>query len=51
MELAWDMSCYTEGPYPKYSMELSFRGADDDEEIAAFLEKFNELDQRLIDVG
>ena len=36
MELAWDMSCYTEGPYPKYSMELSFKGADEDEETRQF---------------
>ena len=51
MELAWDMSCYTEGPYPKYSMELSFKGADEDEETRQFLEKFNEFDQKMIDVG
>ena len=25
MDVPWDLSCYNEGPYPKYSMELSFK--------------------------
>ena len=51
MDMPWDMSCFNEGPYPKYSMELSFRGVDEDPDQAAFLDRFNKLDQRLIDLG
>ena len=51
MDMPWDMSCYNEGNYPKYSMELSFRGVDDDPDQAAFLERFHQLDNRLIDLG
>ena len=51
MELPWDMSCYTEGPYPKYSMELSFKDVDECDETRAFLEKLNELDSKLVDIG
>jgi hypothetical protein len=51
MELAWPVNCYTEGPWPKYSTELSFRGSSDGGEIGTFLEKFTELDEHLIDSG
>lgn len=51
MELPWDMSCYTEGPYPKYSIELSFKGVDDNEELQEFLEKMNQLDEKMVDIG
>ena len=42
MTVPWDMSCYSDGPYPKYSCELSFRGMDTDPEIQKFHDKFVE---------
>lgn len=51
MDVPWNMSVYTEGPYPKYSMELSFRGMEESPELQQFLSKLNELDSRLIDLG
>ena len=51
MDMPWNMNCYDEGPYPKYSMELSFRGMDDSEDLASFHDKLNELDEKLIEFG
>ena len=51
MTLPWDMNCYTEGPYPKYSMELSFNDYENNEELTQTLNKFKELDEKMIDIG
>ena len=51
MDLPWDMSCYSEGPYPKYSIELSFKDVDENDEVREFLDKLNELDEKIIDFG
>lgn len=51
MEVPWDLSCYNEGPYPKYSMELSFKGMDEDPDIRGFHDKFIELEQKIIEEG
>jgi len=55
MELAWDVNCYDEGPYPKYSCEVSFKGMDEDtkqgRELKGFHDKMLELENKLIDEG
>lgn len=51
MSLPWDMSCYTEGAYPKYSIDLSFKGYEDSKILGETLSKFKELDEKLIDIG
>ena len=55
MELAWDVNCYDEGPYPKYSCEVSFKGMDEDtkhgRELKGFHDKMVELEDKLIDEG
>jgi len=51
MDMPWDLSCFSEGQYPKYSMEMSFRGIEEDPDQQAFLDRLNQLDQRLIDFG
>lgn len=51
MDMPWNMSCFSEGPYPKYSMELSFRGLEESTDLEQFLTKLNDLDNRLIDLG
>ena len=51
MDLPWDISCYEEGPYPKYNIELSFKDFENNEELSATLDKFKALDEKLIDLG
>jgi hypothetical protein len=51
MHLNWNMSAYTEGPYPKYSAELSFKGMDESEELQQFYDKFTEVQNAIIDGG
>jgi len=41
----------TPGAPPKYSLDLSFRGADDDEKVRALQTFFEEFDERMIDAG
>ena len=41
MELAWDVNCYDEGPYPKYSCEVSFKGMDEDTKQGRELKGFH----------
>ena len=57
VELAWDLNCYDEGPYPKYSCEISFKGMEggssDPEvrkranDIKGFHDKMVELEEKL----
>ena len=51
MHLNWNMSAYTEGPYPKYSAELSFKGMDESEELQQFYDKFTDVQNAIIDGG
>lgn len=55
MELAWDLSCYDEGAYPKYSMELSFKGMDEDSingrAMKGLHDKMLELETKLVQEG
>ena len=39
MTLPWKMGVYTEGEYPKYSIDLSFKGMEDNEELQKFHDK------------
>ena len=62
MNLAWDLNCYDEGPYPKYSCEVSFKGMDETnsedpviskraKELKGLHDKMLELECKLIDEG
>jgi hypothetical protein len=51
MELPWGMSCFSEGAYPKYSCEMSFKGMDENPELQAFHDRLLEVEDRLIDIG
>ena len=51
MSVPWDMSCFSEGTYPKYSCELSFKGMENDPELQVFHDKFVALEQRLVELG
>lgn len=51
MDLAWDLNCYDEGPYPKYSLELSFKGMDNDADLQGFHDKLISLEEKIIEGG
>ena len=51
MEMPWKMGVYTEGEYPKYSIDLSFKGMDESPELQGFHDKLLELEQKIIDGG
>jgi len=51
MDLPWNLSCFSEGPYPKYSCELSFRGMDENHKLQGFHDKLLELENHIIDTG
>ena len=51
MTMPWKMGVYTEGEYPKYNIDLSFKGMDEDPELQAFHDKFQELEDKIIDGG
>jgi hypothetical protein len=51
MSMPWKMGVYTEGEYPKYSVDLSFKNMDEEPELQAFHDKFLELEEKIIDGG
>jgi hypothetical protein len=51
MTMPWKMGVFTEGDYPKYSIDMSFRGMDENPDIKGFHDKFKELEQTIIDGG
>jgi hypothetical protein len=51
MTMPWKMGAYTEGEFPKYSIDLSFKGMDENPDLQGFHDKFKALEQKLIDGG
>ena len=51
MTMPWKMGVFEEGPYPKYSIDLSFKGMDENEDMKAFHDKFKALEQKIVDSG
>lgn len=51
MDMPWKMGVYTEGEYPKYSIDLSFKGMDESSDLQGFHDKLLELEQKIIDGG
>ena len=51
MEMPWKMGVYTESEYPKYSIDLSFKGMDESPDLEGFHDKLLELEQKIIDGG
>jgi hypothetical protein len=51
LKIPWDLSCYDEGPYPKYSCEISFEGMEGNPEVQGFHDKFLEIEEKLIEEG
>ena len=51
MSMPWKMGKYEEEKYPKYSLDLSFKGMDENPELKGFHDKLKDLEQRIIDGG
>merc|ERR1712167_354414 len=51
MKMPWKMGVYTDGEYPKYSLDLSFNGMDDNPDLKGFHDKFKELENKIIESG
>ena len=51
MTMPWKMGVYTEGDYPKYSVDLTFKGMEDSPDLQAFHDKLLELEEKIIDGG
>ena len=51
MTLPWKMGVYTEGEYPKYSIDLSFKGMESDPDLQAFHDKLQEVEEKIVDNG
>ena len=51
MSLPWKMGVYTEGEYPKYSIDLSFKGMESDPDLQAFHDKLQEVEEKIVDAG
>ena len=51
LNLPYGVNVFDKNGPPKYSVNLSFRGADENEQIRALQEFFEAFDERLIDAG
>ena len=51
MSMPWKMGAYLEGEYPKYSLDLSFKGMDENPDLKGFHDKLKEVEQKIIDGG
>lgn len=51
MNVAFNMSVYDKGEYPKYSVELSFGGMEGDSALQKFHDNLEAMDEYLIDQG
>ena len=51
MSLPWMMGEYLEGEYPKYSIDLSFKGMDEDPDLQAFHDRLKEVEDTIIGGG
>ena len=45
------MGVYTEGEYPKYSVDISFKGMENDPDLQAFHDKLQEVEETIVDAG
>ena len=51
MSTPWKMGVYTEGEYPKYSLDLSFKGMDLDADLQKFHDNMKLIEEKIIDAG
>jgi hypothetical protein len=51
MSMPWKMGVFTDGEYPKYSIDLSFKGMENGNDLQLFNDKMKEVEQKIIDGG
>ena len=51
MMCPYGLSCFDQGEYPKYSLEMSFGGMDDDPTLERFFQNIESIDNKLISEG
>ena len=51
MSMPWKMGAFTDGEYPKYSIDLSFKGMEEGNDLQLFHDKMKEVEQKIIDAG
>jgi hypothetical protein len=51
MSMPWKLGAFTEGEYPKYSIDLSFKGMEEGSDLQMFHDKMKEVEQKIIDGG
>lgn len=53
MSMPWKMGVFTDGEFPKYSIDLSFKGMDEsaNKDLKEFHDKMKEVEQTIIDAG
>ena len=51
MSMPWKMGAFTDGEYPKYSIDLSFKGMEEGSDLQLFHDKMKEVEQKIIDGG
>lgn len=51
MSMPWKMGAFTDGEYPKYSIDLSFKGMEEGNDLQLFHDKMKEVEQKIIDGG
>ena len=51
MDIPFGLNVYDKGEYPKYSIELSFRGSENDKNLSSFQENLQLFDEQIVDLG
>ena len=51
MSMPWKMGAYLEGDYPKYSVDLTFKGMEENPDLQGFHDKLLELEDKIIEGG
>ena len=51
MDIPFGLNVYDKGEYPKYSVDLSFKGVENNKSMKAFYDNINKMDEKLINEG
>lgn len=51
MDIPFGLNTYDKGEYPKYSVDLSFKGVENNKSMKTFYDNLNKMDEKLIGEG
>ena len=51
MVMPWKIGSYTEGEFPKYSIDLTFKNMEENPDLKGFHDKLIELEEKIVDGG